>query len=36
MKEIQRMSITDAVVENIKELIESQAYKVGAKLPTEA
>lgn len=36
MKEIQRMSITDAVVENIKELIESQAYKVGEKLPTEA
>ncbi len=36
MKEIQRMSITDAVVENIKELIESGTYEVGAKLPTEA
>jgi len=36
MKEIQRMSITDAVVENIKEMIESEEYEIGEKLPTEA
>ena len=36
MKEIQRISITDAVVENMKELIESGEYEAGQKLPTEA
>ena len=36
MKEIQRVSITHAVVESIKEQIESNVYKVGEKLPTEA
>ena len=35
MKEIQRMSITDSVVANIKELILSGEYKVDDKLPTE-
>lgn len=35
MKEIQRISITDAAVESIKELIESGEYKIGEKLPTE-
>lgn len=35
MKEIQRMSITDAVVENIKESIEQGEYQIGEKLPTE-
>lgn len=36
MKEIRRISITDAAVESIKELIESGQYQVGEKLPTEA
>lgn len=36
MKEIQRISITDAVVESVKELIESEEYEPGQKLPTEA
>lgn len=36
MKEIQRISITDAVVDSIKEMIESEEYKVGEKLPAEA
>ena len=36
MKAIHRVSITDAVVESIKESIESGEYQVGAKLPTEA
>ncbi|MCI8505685.1 MAG: FadR family transcriptional regulator [Lachnospiraceae bacterium] len=36
MREIQRISITDAVVENVKELIESGEYEPGQKLPTEA
>lgn len=36
MKEIRRVSITDAVVESIKEQIETNVYKVGEKLPTEA
>lgn len=36
MKEIQRISITDAVVENIKESIENGEYNPGQKLPTEA
>ncbi|MCD2493481.1 FadR family transcriptional regulator [Lacrimispora sp. NSJ-141] len=36
MKEIQRISITDAVVENVKELIESGEYEPGQKLPAEA
>lgn len=35
MKEIQRMSITDSVVANIKDLILSGEYKVNDKLPTE-
>ena len=36
MKEIRRISITDAAVESIKELIESGEYKIDEKLPTEA
>lgn len=36
MKEIQRISITDAVVDSIREMIESEEYKVGEKLPAEA
>lgn len=36
MKEIQRISVTDAVVESVKELIESGEYAAGQKLPTEA
>lgn len=36
MREIQRISITDAVVDSIKEMIESEEYKVGEKLPAEA
>lgn len=36
MKEIQRISVTDAVVNNIREMIESGKYEVGDKLPTEA
>ncbi|MCI8464667.1 MAG: FadR family transcriptional regulator [Lachnospiraceae bacterium] len=36
MKAIHRVSITDAVVENIKESIETGEYGVGTKLPTEA
>lgn len=35
MKPIQRISITDAVVENIKEYIMSENCKVGDKLPPE-
>ena len=35
MREIQRISVTDAVVDNIRELISSKEYKVGEKLPTE-
>ena len=35
MKEIQRMSITDSVVDSLKEMIESDEYKIGEKLPTE-
>lgn len=35
MKEIQRISITDTVAENIRGLICSEIYKVGDKLPTE-
>ena len=35
MKEIRRISITDEVVENVKEMIESGEYKYGEKLPTE-
>ena len=35
MKEIQRMSITDSVVDSLKEMIESGEYKIGEKLPTE-
>lgn len=35
MKEIYRISITDAVVDNLKEMIESGQYKIDTKLPTE-
>ncbi|QNL43643.1 FadR family transcriptional regulator [Oscillibacter hominis] len=35
MKEIHRISITDAVVDSIKEIIESGEYAIGEKLPTE-
>ena len=36
MREIQRISIADAVAENIKNLICSGKYQVGQKLPTES
>ena len=36
MKEIQRISITDAVVNNLREMIESGEYQVREKLLTEA
>ena len=36
MKEIHRISITDAVVDSLKELIESGKYSIGEKLPTES
>ena len=36
MKEIQRVSITDAVVSALQDMIESGEYKVGEKMPTEA
>lgn len=36
MKEIQRISITDAVAESIKDLICSGKFLVGEKLPTES
>lgn len=36
MREIQRISITDAVVDNIKEMIENKEFQVGEKLPAEA
>ena len=36
MREIQRISITDAVVDSIKEMIQTQEYKEGEKLPVEA
>lgn len=35
MREIQRMSITDSVVDTLKEMIESGEFKIGDKLPTE-
>lgn len=35
MKEIQRISITEAVAERIKDLICSEQFKIGEKLPTE-
>lgn len=35
MKAIKRISITDEVIENIKESIDSGEYKQGEKLPTE-
>ncbi len=35
MKEIQRISITDSVVDSIRELITSGEYQAGDKLPTE-
>lgn len=35
MREIQRISITDSVVDSIRELITSGEYKAGDKLPTE-
>ena len=36
IKAITRVSITDSVVDRIREMIESGAYEVGEKLPTEA
>ena len=36
MKEIQKISITDAIVDSIREMIESGEYNVGDRLPTEA
>ena len=36
MKEIRRLSITDAVVNNIKDMIESGEFTTGQKLPTES
>ena len=36
MKEIQRISVTNMVAENIRELIETGKYLPGEKLPTEA
>ncbi len=36
MREIQRISITDAVVATIKEAVETGEYARGQKLPTEA
>ncbi len=36
MKEIQRTSVTDAVVDSIREMIESGQWAVGEKLPPEA
>lgn len=36
MKEIQRISITDAVAESIKDLICSGKFQIGEKLPTES
>ena len=36
MREIQRISITDAVVDSIKEMILTEGYKEGDKLPAEA
>lgn len=36
MKEIQRVSITDAVVSNLRDMIESEEYSIGEKMPTEA
>lgn len=36
MRAISRVSITDSVVDRIREMIESGAYQVGEKLPTEA
>ncbi len=35
MKEIQRVSVTDAVAENIKNIICTGEFPIGAKLPTE-
>lgn len=36
MKEIQKISVTDAVVESIREMIEEEKYAPGEKLPTES
>ncbi len=36
MREIQRISVTDAVVESICEMISEEKYEVGEKLPTES
>lgn len=36
MKEIQRVSVTDSVVENIKEMINSGEFQPNDKLPTES
>jgi len=35
MKEIQRISVTDAVAENIKNIICTGEFPIGSKLPTE-
>ena len=34
-REIQRISVTDAVVDRLREMIENGEYKVGEKLSTE-
>ena len=36
MKEIQRISVTDAIVDRIREMIEAGSYAPGEKLPTES
>lgn len=36
MKTIERISITDSVVDSIRQLIQSGSYEVGQKLPTES
>ena len=36
MNEIQRVSITEAVAESLKNMIGFEEYKIGEKLPTEA
>ncbi len=36
MKEIQRISVADAVVDRIREMIDSGQYAPGQKLPTES
>lgn len=36
MREVHRVSVTDEVVDIIRELIESKSYGIGEKLPTES